>query len=69
MAPPLSPVVGPCRVLDLSARPANQPIGPEHALQRGLVGRLPGFGLDEIQVDHGSQDEVRIQLAQARLQA
>jgi arylformamidase len=29
-ATPLSQVVGPCRVLDLSQRPANEPIGPEH---------------------------------------
>jgi arylformamidase len=28
-ATPLSEVVGPCRVLNLSAAPANQPIGPE----------------------------------------
>lgn len=27
---PLSAVVGPCRVLDLSSRPANEPIEPEH---------------------------------------
>lgn len=27
---PLSDVVGPCRVLNLSARPANEPIEPEH---------------------------------------
>jgi kynurenine formamidase len=27
---PLSAVVGPCRVLNLSARPANEPIEPEH---------------------------------------
>ncbi|CAN7247582.1 cyclase family protein [Bosea sp. LjRoot90] len=34
---PLSQVVGPCRVLDLSQRPANEPIGPEHlaAADRG----------------------------------
>lgn len=29
-ATPLSEVVGACRVLDLSARPANAPIAPEH---------------------------------------
>ncbi|MFN3672898.1 MAG: cyclase family protein [Bosea sp. (in: a-proteobacteria)] len=42
-ATPLRDVVGPCRVLDLSARPANEPILPEHlaaADAGGAVGEI-----------------------------
>lgn len=42
-ATPLSAVVGPCRVLDLSARPANEPILPEH-----LAAADPGGARGEI---------------------
>ena len=40
---PLSTVVGPCRVLDLSARPANEAIEPEH-----LAAADPGGAEGEI---------------------